>query len=72
MLRKEYHGKEYIFDLAEVESTFPDGKRQVHEKAGKTFYTLIGDYTYNSGHLNELGRKLAAQRLLLLLAGLSE
>jgi len=40
MLTKQYEGKKPVFDLAKVESTFPDGKRQVHKKTGITFYTF--------------------------------
>jgi hypothetical protein len=72
MLGKEYDGKEPVFDLAKIESTFPDGRRSSFTKDGKTYYCLAPDYTYDGGHLNELGRKIAAQQLLLLLASLSE
>jgi len=72
MLMKEYEGKDPIFDLAKIESTFPDGKRSTVTKEGKSFYSLVPEYTYDGGHLNELGRKMAAQKLLVLLAKLSE
>jgi hypothetical protein len=72
LLRKEYDGKEPMFDLAKVESTFPDGKRASFTKEGKAYYTLVPDYTYDGGHLNELGRQIAAEQLLVLLANLSE
>ena len=72
ILRKEYDGRAPIFDLAKVESTFPDGRRASFTKDGKTYHSMVPDYTYDSGHLNELGRKLAAEQLLVLLASLSE
>jgi hypothetical protein len=68
LLRKEYDGKEPIFDLAKIESTYPDGKRSYFTKAGKTYYSLVPDYTCDGGHLNETGRKIVAEQLLLVLA----
>jgi hypothetical protein len=71
-LRKEYEGKEPLFDLAAIESTYPDGKRSSFRVAGKTYYSLIPGYTTDGGHLNEQGRRIAAQALLTLLAGLDK
>jgi hypothetical protein len=71
LLRKGYQNKEPIFDLAEIESTLPDGTRQTFSKDGNTYYSLIPDYSNDGGHLNELGRKIVAGELLLLLATLS-
>ncbi len=66
-LRKEYFGKEPIFDLAEVESTYPDGRRATFTKGGRRYFCLAPEYTPDDGHLNELGRKMVAEKLLLLL-----
>ncbi len=71
MLRKEYEGKVPVFDLARVESTDPDGKRIEVNKHGKTFYAMVPKYTYDGGHLNEIGRKTVAEQLLILLANIS-
>jgi hypothetical protein len=68
MLREEYDGKEPVFDLAKIESTFPDGRRASFTKDGEIYYSLVTDYTYDGGHLNELGRKMIAEQLLILLA----
>jgi hypothetical protein len=57
-----------IFDLAEAESTYPDGTRESFEHEGKLYYALIGDYTDDGGHLNETGRKTAAEQLIDVLA----
>ncbi|MGV8048725.1 MAG: hypothetical protein AB2L21_00010 [Anaerolineaceae bacterium] len=70
LLRKEYDGKEPIYDLAKVESTLSDGSRSSFVHDGRTYYSLVPAYTYDGGHLNETGRKLAAAQLLLLLASL--
>ena len=57
-----------VFDLARVESTYPDGRRESFEYDGTTVYSLIGDYTYDGGHLNETGKRLAARELIRILA----
>lgn len=72
MVRKEYNGKEPIFDLAKIESTFPNGTRSSFIKDGKTYYSLVSDYTHDGGHLNEKGRKIIAEQLLIFLAGLCQ
>jgi lysophospholipase L1-like esterase len=37
---------------------------------GKTYYHLVPDYTNDGGHLNETGRKLVAEQLLLTIAAI--
>ncbi len=69
-LRNEYQGRSPIFDLARIQSTRPDGSRVTFEKKGVTYYALNPEYTYDGGHLNELGRKIVAEHLLLFLANL--
>jgi hypothetical protein len=71
MLRKEYTGKEPIFDLAGIESTSQDGSRATFEKDGKVYPTLASAYTNDGGHLNELGRKVVAEQFLIFLANLT-
>ncbi len=71
MLIKQYEGKEPIFDIAKIESTFPDGTRSSFTKDGKTYYSMVPEYTYDGGHLNETGRKKVAEQLLILLAQLN-
>lgn len=72
LMRKEYTGRDLIFDLAKIESTFPDGTRPLFSANGKTYYSLVPYYTYDGGHLNELGRRIVAEQLLIILAGLSK
>jgi hypothetical protein len=60
----ETYKNEPIFDLARVESTYPDGKRESFKNNGKTYYSLIRDYTYDGGHLNATGRQLAAREMI--------
>ncbi len=71
MLRKEYEGKELVFDLAQIESTFPDGTRATFNRNGKTYLRLVSDYTNDGGHLNAKARKKVAELLLILLANIS-
>ena len=62
------YGGDPLFDIARVESTYPDGRRESFTLGGETAFSLIGDYTYDGGHLNETGRRLAARELLRVLA----
>lgn len=70
-LRKEYSGKEALFDLAKMESTAPDGTSTTFQKNGKVYMSMVPAYTDDGGHLNEVGRKLVAEQLLIFLANLS-
>ena len=71
MLTKKYEGKEPILDIAKIESTFPDGTRSSFTKDGNIYYSMVPEYTYDGGHLNEVGRKKVAEQLLILLAQLN-
>lgn len=71
LITKEYADKEPVFDLAKMESTHPDGTRKTFTKDGKTYYSMVPDYTYDGGHLNEVGRKRAAEQLLIFLVNQS-
>ena len=72
LLRAEYSGKEPVFDLAEIESTRADGSRISFTDAGVTGYGLAPEYTYDGGHLNEVGRRLVAEKFLVLLADVAK
>jgi hypothetical protein len=65
MLRSRYG--ESLFDLAKSESTTLLGKRAVFKKDNKTYDLLVKSYTDDGGHLNALGRQVAAIDLLLYL-----
>jgi len=69
-LLKQTYPADSIFDLAEVESTLPDGSRSYFSSGTDRIYTLAEEYTSDGGHLNEVGRKAAAERLLTQLASL--
>jgi lysophospholipase L1-like esterase len=70
LLRKTYSGVDPIFDLAQVESTQSDGSRSYFTRDGKKIYKLASEFTTDGGHLNEAGRKAAAEALLEVLAKL--
>lgn len=68
-LRGAYQGREPIFDLARLESTRPDGGLEVTEWKGQEVPSLVPAYSQDGGHLNALGRTLAARQLIATLAG---
>ena len=70
LLRKTYSGIDPIFDLAAVEATHGDGSRSYFTRGGKKIYTLAPEFTSDGGHLNESGRRAAAEALLQVLAKL--
>lgn len=67
LLLERFKG-EPIFDLAKVESTAPDGAREMHKDGGEAYYSMLAAYTSDGGHLNEAGKKLGAQAMLKALA----
>jgi len=71
MINNEYRDKEPIFDIAAIESTSPGGARTSFSQDGKKYYVLADDYSRDGGHLNELGKKVVAEQLLIFLAHLS-
>jgi len=72
LLRKEYAGREPVFDLATIESTRPDGGREGVAFAGQPGYALVPGYSSDGSHLNETGRRRLAEALLTFLAGLPQ
>lgn len=57
-----------LFDLAAVESTHPDGRRETFELAGGVHPALVPAYTDDGGHLNALGAKVAGRAMIRFLA----
>jgi hypothetical protein len=68
MLRDEYQGKEPFFDLAQVESTRPDGTRVTFEQDGREYFALHPPFTPDNGHLTEESRAMVAGAFLNTLA----
>jgi hypothetical protein len=67
LVAKRYEGRPF-YDLARVESTFPDGSRNLFSWNGQTAVSLVDAYTDDGGHLNEEGRTRAAVELIHTLA----
>jgi hypothetical protein len=71
MLLKEYRDTGLVFDLAKVESTYPDGSRTQFKNDNKLYAYLIPNYTNDGGHLNKTGRGIVAEKFLIFLTNLS-
>lgn len=70
-IRSFYENKNTLFDFAYVESTYPDGRKNIFGKNGKKIEVLIPEYTDDGGHLNSVGRYHAAESLLLYLVNMN-
>jgi hypothetical protein len=70
LLVQVYGRTDPVFDLAEVESTRRDGLRSEFSESGQQIFALAPEFTTDGGHLNETGRRIAAETLLLTLAKL--
>lgn len=70
LLGKNFQGR--VFDLAKIESTFPDGTRSSFSNNGNIYYSLVPEYSNDGGHLNEKGRKIVAEQFLIFLANLAK
>ncbi len=72
MLRNHYGGKEPVFDIGQIESTYPDGRKETFRVNDKSYNALVPDYASDGRHLNEMGRRVVAEQLLIYLANLSD
>jgi hypothetical protein len=70
LLLKEYRNIAPIYDIARVESTYPDGSRYTFNEGDEAYYALIREYTNDGGHLNTYGKIKLAEELLRVIAGL--
>lgn len=70
-LRNYYLGKDPILDIAEFESTYPDGKRHFFHSNDKEYEALIADYTDDGGHLNTIGSQNVAKKVLTFISTLA-
>ena len=71
LLRAEYSSRGRLFDLARVESTWPDGSRETFELDGAEYEALVPSYTDDGGHLNPQGRQRVARYFLRFIADLA-
>lgn len=68
LLREAYRGREPILDLAEIESTRPDGTRELVEWNGRSLPALVPAYSDDGSHLNPAGRLRVARAFLRVIA----
>lgn len=68
LLKKTYQDNGLIFDLAAVEAQKPDGTFESFTKNGHNYLAMYKGYTNDGGHLNQLGQKTVAEKLLIFLA----
>ena len=64
------YSNEPVFDIARVESTYLNGKRESFIKDDKTYYRMVPDYTTDGGHLNSFGQQLVAKEMVEFLANI--
>jgi len=64
MLINKFNNVDPIYDLAKIESMYPDGGRASFRYKGESYFSLVTQYTDDGGHLNEAGRYYAAKELL--------
>ncbi|MFH1215520.1 MAG: hypothetical protein V1706_03360 [Pseudomonadota bacterium] len=72
LLDKQYKGREPIFDIATVEATEKNGHLKTFSHKGKEYLQLAPEYTDDGGHLNNNGRRIVAEKLLVFLVDLVE
>lgn len=64
LLRGAYGGSGRLFDFAELEATFPDGRPSSFTYHGEAVPNLVSDYSDDGGHLNQRAAERAARGLL--------
>lgn len=70
LIRSAYEKKEPVFDLAGIESTYLDGSRETFTQGGRTYFSLVPEYTEDGGHLNGKGMRSVAEQFLIFLSGI--
>ena len=67
LLTAKYKGREPVLDIAAIESTQQNKLRNTFEWNGKSYYSMVPEYTDDGRHLNVIGRKKIAAELLIVL-----
>ncbi len=68
LLRARYLGTEPVFDIARFEAISPEGMMAYRKVGSEKVYLMDARYSNDGGHLNELGRRVVAEQLLITLA----
>lgn len=63
LVRSEF-ADNLVFDIANLESALPNGKKNFFVVDDRQYEALADEYTYDGGHLNEAGRKYIAERFI--------
>lgn len=71
LLRSAYGESGRLFDLAELEATYPDGRRASFSCRGEVVPNLVSEYTHDGGHLNQQAAERIAKGLLSCLDGIA-
>ncbi len=66
LLVNEYKNQ-LIFDIAKIESTYPDGSRAYSEVNGEKIYTMVPAYTNDGGHLSKKGKLIIGSEFIIFL-----
>ena len=66
----EKYGKNMLFDLAKFESIRLSGEENNDMLKGNKVSSLVPEYTYDGGHLNDCGKSIISKELLLFLVDL--
>ena len=64
LIVEKYGDTDFVFDLSKYESMSDDGKLVSFNFKNKKYLCLNDDYTYDGGHLNEMGKSIIARRLI--------
>lgn len=68
LLKDAYSDNGWVFDIAAAEAQRPDGSFESFTKNGQTYLSMFKGYTDDGGHLNQVGQKKVAEKLLIFLA----
>lgn len=62
-----YYDEESVFDIAKLESTFQNGKRNFKNVDGKRVYSMVSEYSNDGGHLSMIGKEYLGNEFLIFL-----
>jgi hypothetical protein len=68
LMRREYAGRAPLFDLAALETSRPGGIPEAVAFRNEKVYSLLPEYTYDGGHLNEAAQERIASEFVMFLA----
>ena len=72
LIKSTYQDTGLVFDLASIEAEGPNGDISSFGVAGNVYMSMHEAYTDDGGHLNYLGQKNVAEKLLVFLANVQK